>query len=99
LLSSSYFISDEDLLVDFHMTLATARDSYSSIGIEMQTASEMSILDLIGHPETQNLTEILGVRHQAPSTKHQAPGMGIKVRNVEHFIVCFHRKFSRPSII
>jgi hypothetical protein len=43
LLSSSYFISDEDWSVDFHMTLAATWDVYNSIRVEMQTASEMLI--------------------------------------------------------
>jgi hypothetical protein len=35
LLFSSDFISDEDWPVDFHMTLATTRDGYHSIRVEM----------------------------------------------------------------
>jgi hypothetical protein len=43
LLSSRYFISDEDLAVDFDMRLVTIGDLYNRIRVEMQTASEMSI--------------------------------------------------------
>jgi hypothetical protein len=35
--------------VDFHMTLAIIRDLYNIIKVEMQTVSEMSILNLDGH--------------------------------------------------
>jgi hypothetical protein len=43
LLSSSYFISDEDWHVDFHMILAPIRDPSDSMRVEMPTPSEMSI--------------------------------------------------------
>jgi hypothetical protein len=43
LLSSSYFISDEDGPWDFDLTLATTRDPYHSIRVEIQTVSEMCI--------------------------------------------------------
>jgi hypothetical protein len=44
LLSSSHFISDEDWPLDFHMILASTLDLYNSIRVEMQIASEMSML-------------------------------------------------------
>jgi hypothetical protein len=49
MLSSSYFISDEDWLVDFQMALATTQDLYDSIRVQMQTASEMSMRKCVGH--------------------------------------------------
>jgi hypothetical protein len=48
--SSSYFISDEDWPSDFQISLATTQEPYSSIRVEMQTVSEMSMRKLIGQP-------------------------------------------------
>jgi hypothetical protein len=44
LLPSGYFISDEDRPADFQLRLATTRNSYNSIRVEMQIASEICIL-------------------------------------------------------
>jgi hypothetical protein len=50
LLLSSYFISYEDWPVDFHLALATTRELYASMRLEMEIASEMPTLQLIVHP-------------------------------------------------
>jgi hypothetical protein len=59
LLFSSNFISDEDWPVDFHMTLATTRDGYHSIRVEMQTTSETSILKAYWTPCTYVVSSIV----------------------------------------
>jgi hypothetical protein len=43
LLSSNYFISDENWPGDFHLTLGIGRDLETSIRVEMPTASEMAM--------------------------------------------------------
>jgi hypothetical protein len=43
-----------ELAGDFQVALATTRELCNGIGVEMQTASEMSIRKLVGHPVSSN---------------------------------------------
>jgi hypothetical protein len=54
LLFSTSFISYKNWPVNSHVTLAITRDLSNNRRVEIQTASEMSIPKLIGHPGGQN---------------------------------------------
>jgi hypothetical protein len=93
LFSSSDFISEEDWPLECHMALATTRDLYHSIRVEMQSASKISILKTYFPPSIKDRQEsvifgIIQIKFVRYAVFVEVLGTGAN-RRKNHRPVCF----------